>query len=355
MALNATGWDKLLMLPTELLKTQFPQSVVLTPPFGKDPGEYFQRGGDLRAWLNSALCGSTLTDPTTHSKIQVTMCRNSKKISGFLQEILNADNPVAMAYKTGPINYCMPQNSIHGNQIKYIAFYFGEDKVIIFDMLKVSSNDLCPVLSSELVTYDGVDALCFINKENLVLKSIHSLMLMDNATRNKSLKSHTGLESIANLVGAVPNSQIGSIDEMLIDLGRQSKLIYDLHSYFKTELEKNNTQYLYELMRSSQLAISQIRLNGFLYKPARKNDIYKQYIDPITNRIRNNTQIAGSITGRFTSSSPSLHNIQKNKKTRSRFISAPGSHFVLGDFNQIQLRIIAELSQDRNMKEIFMR
>jgi DNA polymerase-1 len=64
----------------------------------------------------------------------------------------------------------------------------------------------------------------------------------------------------------------------------------------------------------------------------------------------------GTFSGRFSSSDPNLQNIQKKgnegKMLRSCFVPAEGHKFIIADYSQIELRIVAELSKDPNMLEI---
>jgi len=64
----------------------------------------------------------------------------------------------------------------------------------------------------------------------------------------------------------------------------------------------------------------------------------------------------GTHSGRFSSSKPNLQNIQKKgeegKILRSCFVPETGHKFVIADYSQIELRIVAELSGDKNMLSI---
>lgn len=346
---DQSGWER-----ARHLRDQFPSSTVIIPPYGKDPGEYFQRGGDLREWLQSELSSSDSGEIKTQS-IKIKVCKTNETLQECLQQIQNADQPVAMAVKTGPpgFGFVSQSGNIQANQIEYLAFYFGTNQVIILDLSKISLKQLKPILNEKLIVFDGIDTLSHLNQGQSLLGNIHSLLLMDNALRNKPIKPSTDLDSLAYLVGRRPGKKPSNRDETIISLARQSQLIHELYGYFQNQLEAANKITLYSLMRSAQPAISQIRSTGFFYKKGRKGDNYKQYLNPLNGRIVNNTQISGTITGRFTSSAPSLHNVPKDKTTRSRFLAPEGSSFIIGDFSQIQLRIIAELSADPALKEVF--
>ncbi len=83
-----------------------------------------------------------------------------------------------------------------------------------------------------------------------------------------------------------------------------------------------------------------------------------QMIDPITKRLHTSFSQALVVTGRLSSNQPNLQNIpirtQKGKEIRKAFIPK-NKDFVLlsADYSQIELRIIAALSGDKNMCEAF--
>lgn len=66
----------------------------------------------------------------------------------------------------------------------------------------------------------------------------------------------------------------------------------------------------------------------------------------------------GTVTGRLSSSKPNLQQIEGDEveeiKVRNFFIPSEGRKFVVADYSQIELRIIAHFSRDENMTEAFM-
>ena len=80
-------------------------------------------------------------------------------------------------------------------------------------------------------------------------------------------------------------------------------------------------------------------------------------INPSTNRIHTSYHQAGTATGRLSSSDPNLQNIpirtQEGRRVRQAFIAAPGHCLVAADYSQIELRIMAHLSQDKSLSNAF--
>ncbi|HLD96624.1 MAG TPA: DNA polymerase [Patescibacteria group bacterium] len=69
-------------------------------------------------------------------------------------------------------------------------------------------------------------------------------------------------------------------------------------------------------------------------------------INPKTGRIHPDYMQIGADTGRFACSNPNLQQIPTDSMFRSCFIASPGNKLVIADYSQIELRIMAELSED---------
>ena len=69
-------------------------------------------------------------------------------------------------------------------------------------------------------------------------------------------------------------------------------------------------------------------------------------INPKTGRIHPDYMQIGADTGRFACSNPNLQQIPTDSMFRSCFIASPGHKLVVADYSQIELRIMAELSED---------
>ena len=87
-------------------------------------------------------------------------------------------------------------------------------------------------------------------------------------------------------------------------------------------------------------------------------DALPQLINPRTGHIHTNFNQTITTTGRLSSSNPNLQNIPvrdaMGKEVRKAFVSCPGDLFFSADYSQIELRIMAHLSQDANLIDAFM-
>ena len=87
-------------------------------------------------------------------------------------------------------------------------------------------------------------------------------------------------------------------------------------------------------------------------------DALPTLINPQTGLIHTSYNQAVAATGRLSSTNPNLQNIpirtEKGREVRKAFVPRSEDHVLLSaDYSQIELRIMAELSQDENMLEAF--
>ncbi len=86
-------------------------------------------------------------------------------------------------------------------------------------------------------------------------------------------------------------------------------------------------------------------------------DKLPRMINATTGRVHTSYNQAVAITGRLASSDPNLQNIPvksaEGRRIREAFIAPKGSHIVSADYSQIELRIMAHLSQDAGMLHAF--
>ena len=87
-------------------------------------------------------------------------------------------------------------------------------------------------------------------------------------------------------------------------------------------------------------------------------DALPQLINPRTGHIHTSFNQTIAATGRLSSSNPNLQNIPvrdtQGKEVRKAFIPEPGETFFSADYSQIELRIMAHLSQDENLIDAFL-
>ena len=86
-------------------------------------------------------------------------------------------------------------------------------------------------------------------------------------------------------------------------------------------------------------------------------DALPKLINPRTGHIHTSFNQTITATGRLSSSDPNLQNIpirgEDGKEIRKAFVPEPGCLFFSADYSQIELRVMAHLSGDENMIEVF--
>ena len=86
-------------------------------------------------------------------------------------------------------------------------------------------------------------------------------------------------------------------------------------------------------------------------------DKLPRMVNARTGRVHTNYAQAVAITGRLSSNDPNLQNIPvrtaEGRRIREAFIAPPGSVIISADYSQIELRIMAHLSQDKGLLKAF--
>ena len=86
-------------------------------------------------------------------------------------------------------------------------------------------------------------------------------------------------------------------------------------------------------------------------------DKLPKMVNPATGRLHTSYSQAVAVTGRLASSDPNLQNIpirtMEGRRIRAAFIAPPGRRLVSADYSQIELRIMAHLSNDPGLLDAF--
>lgn len=80
---------------------------------------------------------------------------------------------------------------------------------------------------------------------------------------------------------------------------------------------------------------------------------FLEKVNPKTGRVHPDFMQIGADTGRFACSNPNLQQIPQDSTFRSCFVPSEGYKYVVADYSQIELRIMAELSADKVFLETF--
>jgi len=87
------------------------------------------------------------------------------------------------------------------------------------------------------------------------------------------------------------------------------------------------------------------------------SDSLREHINPNTKRVHTSFLLAATTTGRLASSDPNLQNIpiksEDGREIRKSFISEKGFTLISADYNQIEMRILADLADVKELKKAF--
>ena len=88
-------------------------------------------------------------------------------------------------------------------------------------------------------------------------------------------------------------------------------------------------------------------------------DKLPRMVNPKTGRVHTNYGQTTAVTGRLASNDPNLQNIPvrtpEGRRIREAFVAPPGHQIVSADYSQIELRIMAHISEDQGLLEAFAR
>lgn len=145
-----------------------------------------------------------------------------------------------------------------------------------------------------------------LNSNYQVLKVLRHLKVMDPVDSSKLIES-TGKDVIDQLDSSLYSEEIGMFIDNLKNYRKISKMI--------------NTYIL---------------------------PIEKKF-NPKTNRLHSELNQLDAETGRFTSRDPNIQNIPRDHSFRSLFKPEKGNKYIIADFSQIEVRIVAALSKDQEL------
>ncbi|MXP67034.1 DNA polymerase I [Pantoea sp. Nvir] len=118
-----------------------------------------------------------------------------------------------------------------------------------------------------------------------------------------------------------------------------------------------NEAVLAELALDYQLPKVILEHRGLLKLKSTYTDKLPKMINRLTGRVHTSYHQAVTTTGRLSSTDPNLQNIpvrdEQGRRIRQAFIAEKGHCILAADYSQIELRIMAHLSQDKGLQDAF--
>ncbi len=135
---------------------------------------------------------------------------------------------------------------------------------------------------------------------------------------------------------------------------------HNLPTFKKTQKQRvpsTSVEVLEGLAKSFPLPKKVLEYRSFSKLKGTYVDVLPQLIHRKTGRIHTTFNQTVAATGRLSSSDPNLQNIpirtELGRRIRRAFVAEPGGVLLSADYSQIELRVLAHLSQDENLIEAF--
>lgn len=246
------------------------------------------------------------------------------------------------------------QGNMRDVEIEKAKEYASEDADITWQLYERLSPLLTETKTDDLaqnVEFPLVYTLAEIEKNGVkidvnTLKSFSEYLEKDIATLENSIYEKAGVKfNIAS------PKQLGEVLFDKLQLDPKAKKT-------KTGQYKTGEDILLALAHKSDIVQDILDFRQYQKLKSTYVDALPTLINPNTGLIHTSYNQAVAATGRLSSTNPNLQNIpirtEKGREVRKAFIPRSDDHVLLSaDYSQIELRIMAELSQDENMLEAF--
>jgi DNA polymerase-1 len=136
-----------------------------------------------------------------------------------------------------------------------------------------------------------------------------------------------------------------------------NELKLPVSQYTPTKQPSTNEDALAELAEQHRLPKLILDYRSLSKLKSTYTDKLPEQVSPRTGRIHTSYHQAVAATGRLSSSDPNLQNIpirtEEGRRIRQAFIAKPGCTLLAADYSQIELRIMAHLSEDEGLLKAF--
>lgn len=183
--------------------------------------------------------------------------------------------------------------------------------------------------------------------DSVVLKTIEKELRIREKELNEKIKEIAGVKSL----NVNSPKQLGHLlfDKLQIAKGVRNK---------KSGSYRTDEQSLQDLSDKHEIIPMILQFRGIKKLLSTYVEVLPTLVNPTTGRIHTSFNQAVTATGRLSSSNPNLQNIpirtDDGKEIRRAFVSGiKGWKIVAADYSQVELRIMAHLSGDKNMIDAF--
>ena len=151
--------------------------------------------------------------------------------------------------------------------------------------------------------------------------------------------------------------KLGSTKQLQDILFSEEKMALPVLKKTPKGAPSTNEEVLHELAHDHELPKTILEYRSLTKLKTTYTDKLPLLIDAKSGRVHTSYHQAVTATGRLSSTEPNLQNIpirtEEGRKIRQAFIASPGNKIVAVDYSQIELRIMAHLSQDNGLLTAF--
>ena len=294
------------------------------------------------------LCGELFDTMLAHYLLKP----DSRHNMDFLSELYLGYKPISIEDLIGKKG--KNQKSMRDVEVEKVKEYAAEDADITWQLAQILRKDLKSNYLLDLykeIEMPLISVLADMEYKGVTLDSKY----LNRYSKKLTEKVHRIEKEIYELAGETFN--ISSPKQLGIILFDKLK-ITDKPPLTKTKQYKTGEEIIIKFRDKHEIIDKILDFRGLKKLISTYVDALPLLVNKKTNRIHTSFNQAIAATGRLSSTNPNLQNIPireaEGREVRKAFIPSDENHvFLSADYSQVELRLMAHLSQDENMIKAF--
>lgn len=230
--------------------------------------------------------------------------------------------------------------------------YAGQDANVLLPLKHILEEKAVELQIIEVVNLENrlVPAICWMERSgvnldrnlwNKLVKSAEAKATRLKEELNLSVAEHTslGLDLFGNAAVSINWDSPAQVKKLLSDLG--------------VEIENTRHSTLESNRGAHPVIALLLDYRGAAKKVSTYGTDWEKHVHPTSHRIHANWVQIGSATGRMSCKNPNMQNLPREAAYRNCFRAAPDCVLIKGDYEQIELRLAAQIAPDARMKKAF--